>query len=279
MLDQLLLWLVLVIPVFLGLVVILVPAKHEDEKGHMRWRYALGVLLILYGGLAWIQQSRAAKSSTVDREKAIKDTAAETSATVSKTVGQQYEDMITDLTMQIQSLRDQLANQSKSFAIQLKQTETDVNGNISKVGTAPVKYAQLQFMIFDVESPTPRTSQTIGPDDNGIYTLDFTAKNISDTAAVSPEIWVHLCDHCVFAEEPSGFDRPQGLEEHSRHKQFQILNPGVSMEKMTLKFKIVGGPFRYADIGFDYSCASCGKMTDVQTIRNFILPPLHNRFN
>ena len=40
--DQLVTWLVLVVPVLLGVIVIAVPARHDDEQKHMRWRYALG---------------------------------------------------------------------------------------------------------------------------------------------------------------------------------------------------------------------------------------------
>lgn len=63
MLDQVLSWLVVVVPVLLGLVVMLVPAKQEDKRRHMRWRYILGACLIVYGGLSWWQQSRAAVAS------------------------------------------------------------------------------------------------------------------------------------------------------------------------------------------------------------------------
>lgn len=41
MLDRFLLWLVVVIPVGLGILLIWVPTKDEDWKGHMRWRKVL----------------------------------------------------------------------------------------------------------------------------------------------------------------------------------------------------------------------------------------------
>jgi len=71
MLDQVLSWLVLVVPVGLGLVVILVPSRGEDQRGYRKWLRVLGVFLILYGGLSWWQQSRVAKAAISDRQDAI----------------------------------------------------------------------------------------------------------------------------------------------------------------------------------------------------------------
>lgn len=133
--DQILSWPVLVVPVALGLIVILVPAKHEDEKGHMRWRFVLGISLILYGGLSWWQQSRATKASVKDRESAIQETAqtvaAATSASVTKTVTQLYSGMISDQKTQIAQLQSQLAEQGK---------KVDVISNSNIVtGKSPIK--------------------------------------------------------------------------------------------------------------------------------------------
>jgi hypothetical protein len=278
-LDSILSWLVLFVPVFLGLLVILVPAKHEDQRSHMRWRYILGASLIVYGGLAWVQQSRTTKASAKDRQQAITDTAAETSARVSKTVGDQYEQMISDLTTQIQSLKDQLSNQSKSFANQLKQTDTELSGSISKVGTPVTKYAQLQFEVAGGSISPPTTLQSIRPDADGVYTVTFAVTNISDTPANAGEMWVYICDQCTWAAEPDGFDKPPGLVEKARHKAFPLLNPGVSLSDLTIKFKITGGPFAYSDVYFNYSCSTCGTISSkLQSIRNYFLPAGNSAF-
>jgi hypothetical protein len=120
MVDQILSWLISVIPVALGLVVMLVPAKSEDQKRHMMWRYILGLSLIAYGGLSWWQQFRLAKASVADREKAIKDTsqqvAAATSASVTQTVTNLYSQMISDLNSRIAQLQSQLAAQGKDVS-------------------------------------------------------------------------------------------------------------------------------------------------------------------
>lgn len=174
MLDQIFSWLVLVIPVFLGLVVILVPAKHEDEKGHMRWRHILGALLILYGGLAWVEQSRTSSVSSKDRQEAIEDTAAKTSAKVSKTVGDQYQQMVSDLTMQIQSLREQLADQLNKQTIQMTaifhamSTSDTGEDSALKEGTLLLS-KDILYSALDEEKTNPRTIAGKIKSDTRIY--------------------------------------------------------------------------------------------------------------
>ena len=111
------------------------------------------------------------------------------------------------------------------------------------------------------------------PDADGIYTVTFAVTNISDAPANAGEIWVYICDQCTWAAEPNGFDKPPGLVEQARHKAFQLLNPGVSLADLTIKFEIAGGPFAYTDLAFNYSWSTYGTMSPkMQTIRNFLLP-------
>ena len=117
MLDQILSWLVLVVPVLLGLLLILVPAKHEDERRHMLWRYILGVALIVYGGIAWWQQARFARQSLTDRDAAIdrtsKSVSASVSESVSRSVSQQYQQTIDNLNTKIVQLENDVQSQGK----------------------------------------------------------------------------------------------------------------------------------------------------------------------
>jgi CxxC motif-containing protein len=118
-LDQILSWMLIILQVAFGFILILVPAKQEDLKRHMRWRYALGGLLIAFGVFTWIQQSRALKASIADREKAITETservsikvAADTSASVTKTVTELYSQMIAQQKSQISDLQAQVKAQ------------------------------------------------------------------------------------------------------------------------------------------------------------------------
>ena len=131
MLDSVLAWLVLVIPVGLGLVVMLVPEKHEDRKGYTRWRYILGASLILYGGLCWWQQSRSTKSAFKDRQEAIQQTSTQVTGAVTKAVSDQYQAVVKNLTNQIGVLKGQLASQSKDLSL--------IKGSNIVTGRKPVK--------------------------------------------------------------------------------------------------------------------------------------------
>jgi hypothetical protein len=115
MLDSILSWVVLLVPVVLGVIVIAVPARHEDEKGHMRWRYALGVCLILYGAITWWQQSRDRTTAAKERQKAVQETAAETSKQVTATVSDLYSHMISEQKTQIANLESELKAQSRNL--------------------------------------------------------------------------------------------------------------------------------------------------------------------
>lgn len=110
-------WLFVVIPVVLGLIVILVPTKKEDAKGHTRWRYILGACLLLYGLLAWWEQNNQDRQ----RDKAIRDTSEQVSVQVTKdvtkAVAEQYQAVIQNLTSQIGDLKGQLAAQGKDVSM------------------------------------------------------------------------------------------------------------------------------------------------------------------
>jgi hypothetical protein len=174
----------------------------------------------------------------------------------------------------VEDVKQDLKKTANDLAGQLAKTGSDIDTNISKVGTVPVKYAQLQFRAFDLSSETPKTDEFVGLDANGVYTVDFTATNISDTATGPVDIWVTICKQCSFAEQPAGFDQPQGISDFERHKMVPTLNPGVTFEKMTIKLKISGGPFAWTDVFFNYSCAQCGTIpTKDQSIRVYLLPP------
>ena len=158
----------------------------------------------------------------------------------------------------------------RDLETQLTKTGSDINTSIGKVGTAPVKYAQLQFSLYGTDtSKFPIITETLSPDENGAFSVDFTATNVTDVSATGGDLWVILCDDCVFTKEPQGFDKSAGTTETMRHKKFGDLNPGVSVEKMTVEFK-ASRKFASILIGFRYSCATCVKIATLQSIA--ILP-------
>jgi hypothetical protein len=229
-------------------------------------------ILILIGGLgcsallAW-RDYLDLRASRADIQTAI--------GTAVSGANQHSDQQVETVKSDVEGVKQDLKNAESDLTSQLAKTGSDIDANIGKVGTAPVKYAQLQFKLFDLSSETPKTEQSVSPDANGVYTVDFTATNISDTATGFLDIWVYICKECSFAEEPVGFDKPQGVPDFERHMNVVELNPGVTLAKMTIKIKISGGPFSATDVGFNYSCASCGNIsaTNQRMIRIYLLQP------
>jgi len=166
-----------------------------------------------------------------------------------------------------------LDEKMKGLSSQVAATETHINGAIHNVVVPSPQYAKLQFSLFpDSTVSLPLTTESLAPDKDGVFTVDFTVTNISETtAARGADLWVFVCTQCKIVEEPQGFDRPNGLPESERHKVFQNLNPGVSLEKMTVKLKLVE-PYQAFLISFKYSCETCGKMTAAQDLKVLTTP-------
>ena len=274
MFDHALSFFVVIAPTLFALVLEIVD---EKIRKHRFWRYGVVAFGVIISGATWWQMSRQEASASIAQESAIERVASETSRQVTKTVGEEYQQMITDLTMQIQGLKDQLVAQAKSFTNQLKQTDTDLSGSISKVGVAPTKYAKLQFRFWGI-GDLPILNEYAHPDSDSVISVDFTVTNISDTAANSVDMWIYICDQCTFATEPAGFDRPTGMPDVARHRLFPTLNPGVSLEKMTVKIKLPAFPFNQSlnsEIALKYSCATCGKISeDVQSLKITAMRPV-----
>jgi hypothetical protein len=252
------------IPFVLSILLAFVPEHEMSTMKKILWRSS-----VIFIGFAW--------SVVLWHQQVVTDTATQQSQTtiVTEAVTKSNEhadSKFEQVEKDLENSKVDLGSRIDKVPVLLTKTESDLDVSISKVGTAPIKYAQLQFSIFDPNFGEPKTSQYITPDADGVYTVDFIVTNISDTAANMGDIWVHICTQCTYVVEPKGFDRPQGLDEHSRHRMFQVLNPGVSLEEMTVKFKIRGGPFTYTDVSFTWSCSSCGKMPSPQSIRNYLLP-------
>ena len=110
----------------------------------------------------------------------------------------------------------------------------------------------------------PVLTETVQPDTNGDFPVDFGIMNGSPSTAEAIDFWIAICDQCSFAKEPVGFEKASGADDHIRHKTIESLNPGVSFEKTTILVKSLatGGFFQ---IAFRYSCKTCGgKMSQTQ---------------
>ena len=227
---------------------------------------AMRVVVVLFGlgysVLLWQQQTISLKANQEDQRQAIM-TAVEKS--------NEHSDQ------QIATVRSDLDEVAKNFGREfeglsslLAESTTNISASISKVGVPLVKNAQIQFSFYKErlpESSFPLTVIELRPTDEGVYSVEFFAKNISDDAsAKSVDMWVFICDACAFNKEPEGFDKPAGIPEISRHKYFNLLNPGVSIAKMIAEVKLTR-PSAGFEMGFQYSCETCGPKSAIQKVR------------
>ena len=252
------------IPFVVSILIAFVP---DLKKAHIAWRIGVVAIGLLWSVVLARQQVLTLHQARKDQMDAV---------TQAITQSNQHSDAkFSQVEKDLESSKRDLDTRLADLPNLLNKTESELSSSISKVGTTPPKYAVVKIHIWDTTTadPTTDTTQTVSPDPDGIYTLDFTATNTSDTATGTGDLWVILCEKCSFAAEPSGFDKPNGIDEQVRHLQFAQLNPGVSLQKLTIKFRVSGGPFAYADVGFRYSCSACGKLSEsTQEIRSFLTP-------
>src|SRR2546426_902565 len=134
MLDQLLSWMIIFIPFALSIVLIFMPAKQENLTVHMRWRYALVVLLVAFSLIAWWQQSRAVKSANLDREQAIKETservATDTASRVTAVMTAQCTTTIKELDQQINTLTSRLHKENTQTTSTIQRSIGQLSENL-----------------------------------------------------------------------------------------------------------------------------------------------------
>ena len=75
--------------------------------------------------------------------------------------------------------------------------------------------AKLVFTLWDENASLerPTLSQTISPDADGNYPVDFSFGDLSETTAEGVDFWIEVCTVCSFAKEPDGFEKPVGSSE------------------------------------------------------------------
>jgi hypothetical protein len=161
-------WLVIVVPVALGVLVIAVPSKSDDKAAHMRWRYGLAASLVVYAGLVSWQQSRAteaaawdkvtaAKLAKQDRESAVKETVDSTSASVTRSVTALYAQEISDQKAQIADLKSHLRSLQ-----QLQETALIFEDEIIS-GQAPTVKQKLRAVMNELEQFVDQRDANLNP--------------------------------------------------------------------------------------------------------------------
>jgi hypothetical protein len=256
-------WIPFVISVFIAFV----PEHEMSRTQKWLWRSAVIIIGFAWSAVLWHQQVITDALGKKDKIEIVTNAVTQSNAHSD----QQIDGVRADVKTTTQALDQKLTNLSS----QVSTTEKTITGNLSKFSPPVPQYAKLQFSFFTQSSASlPLTTESLAPDKDGIFTVDFVVTNISETTtAKNGDIWVIACDQCTIVEEPQGFDRPKGLPELERHKTFQNLNPGVTLEKMTVKLR-VNGLYQAFLISLRYSCETCGKVTDAQDLKALITPYL-----
>jgi hypothetical protein len=227
-------------------------------------------LIILVGMssslLLWHQQSLTEKGVTEAQSKAVNEAVSKANAhsdekfrEVGKSVAG-VDQRVGAVGTSLAATTTSLSGYIQKTADAIQKTSDRLDTSIGKVGKPdPPIPAKLVFSLWDTVATAekPSLSTTANPDSDGNFPVDFTFVDSSETAAEGIDVWVEICRTCTFVKEPSGFEHPAGSDEHTRHRMFGSLNPGVSFEKIAIlvKSEATGGFFQ---LGFRYSCKTCG---------------------
>jgi hypothetical protein len=235
------------LPFVFSLVFALTPNKYMRRRVGVMFRICIAVAGLVYSLILWHDRDLEASIARGSLESAVSDAVTESNKHSDGSMSALRQDL------------DQ----------QLRGLNSGLTTGFSGLKPQPPKFAVLRFRFFD--SPGDSVSMHGGPD--GVFTLDFTVTNIADLPASQGDIWVEVCGSCAFAKDPTGFDKPNGVPEVVRHKNFNSLNPGVSLEKMTIEVKPPSPTIPSFEVAWRYSCGSCGKMEGPQIFTILVLPP------
>lgn len=264
-----------------------------DKRGY-RWTfYISGVLLFIFITAAGVRNYRSALATETPKQivmDAVTEANGHTDTAIDKANAHTDKEVSTvrdDLRkatehsdQQIASVQKNLNDATQGLTGVISSAVKDLGSEISKVGKPdPPERPRLRFSLWGDNGnvdiiKSPLLVQPIRPNKDGVFDVDFAFSNVSGAQASKIDLWVYVCSECTFAKEPSGFDKPSGIDEHVRHHLYPgYLNAGVSMEKTSVTIKTARS-LTYFDIGFRYSCETCGAMSELQTLKLLVTPAL-----
>jgi hypothetical protein len=265
-------------------VVSLAIAYMADLKGaHWAIRWGIVACGLIWSVLAWKDKSLSLESSR-QQQTTIMEAFNQANIHTDQAVGKANEKANRHTDEQVASVRDDLKSASKHSDEQISTLREDVKAvgaglgsSISKIGKPdPPVPSKLEFTLWsdDARPLHPVLASAVRADKDGIFTVDFTIGNTSQTAAHSADVWIDICIKCSFAKEPSGLDRPSGMRDQTRHLQIGLLNPGTSLQKQSVAVKLLDPQLIFFEVGMRYSCEVCVKAAETQSARITVLPSL-----
>jgi hypothetical protein len=246
-----------------GLLAILLAFAPDLRKTYMVWRLAILAIGFGWSLLLWRKEALTAASQSDALMMAVN----QANEHSDKHSEQQTKELMTHSDERLDGRINGVLN---AFS----ETAKKFDNKVDELRPTRVDLARLTFGFWsDDNSRVPLIIQQSSATSDGSFRVEFACKNASPVAAKNGEIWVNICTACRYAREPSGFSKLEGMDEHVRYKQFQSLNAGVPLEKMSISVFVPTGSGAF-DTSFAYACENCAKVAGWdQTIRSLILPP------
>jgi hypothetical protein len=258
------------LPFALAVLVAFAPDLEKRVVASMIWRVAVILGGLCYSILLWHQQVQTGQAAKREREQLLGRAVAQSNTHSDEQIKGVRDDIknVSDHSdKQIQDVRKDLRATTNTMVGVVARSSSDLSHKIDDSKPLPPELARLQFS-FLVTNITnfPLLIKSMSPNSENVYTVDFTVRNISKVMAKNGDLWVQICDQCSFAKEPGGFVKRDGSDIHVRHKNFQNLNAGVLLEKMTVDVQI-GPPYSSFDTALDYACENCISSPKQQSLK------------
>jgi hypothetical protein len=242
------------IPFGVSVLLAFIPQQMKPTA-RITWRVSIICCGLFYSLLLWHQQALNGESSVKAQQGILNEAVAKSNAHSDEQIGGVRKD-VHGVKDDVGGVKTDLQQTRDTLAKMLSSSESNITSSVGRMGRPEPARIQASLWPTDQDVSWPVTRRTIVPDDGGAIAVDLTFKNVSDAAASNVDIWFEIGTNSHFAVEPTGFDRPQGTIETIRHRVIPLLNPGVTMEKITFTIKI-DKPFTGSEISFKYSCQGC----------------------
>ena len=259
-------------PFPLSVFIAFLPDMERSERLRPVWRSGIVVLGAVYSLILWHQQSVNLAASRQDQNTVVATAVNNANAHTDQQISDVKKDM-NGLSGKVEKINDnlqksadhsdkQIADLRGAVSESLSKTEASLNKSISGIAIPSEKKAELVFSLWTESATlkTPVLSLPLSPDSAGVFEVPFTVGNPTANAVRNADVWIDICDGCIFAEEPEGFQKTTGTAERTRTRTVNI-NPGTNLPKMILKVKL-SQPFSGFDIALRYSCDICGNLLD-----------------
>jgi hypothetical protein len=256
------------IPFVLSVLLAFVPSGKELRPvTRTTWRALVVAVGFSWSGLLWHQQALTAASALSDQQTLLNG--------ANKHTDEQIGHVQVDIGNVQSQVEQDLQNTREALSSEVRDSANSLGSSIGKViiPKSP-EPAKLVFNLYKENAPDkdfPIISETLSPNKDGNYLVEFGIKNVTDVAAETVDLWIYVSNDCQFAAEPEGFQKVPGLEEHGRHANIASINPGANWGKATVLVKAPEQTHSF-QFGIRYSCKSCGKMLPVQTATIFMQP-------